>query len=570
MRRIQKASLAAAGVLLLAAPAASAQDSVDSGPLTDGVKLRGLVEHQLNLQNIADFGTGTRATGTPGYEASVDYVETRLERAGYNVRREPFNFPTWQENSPPVLRFGGTTYGPGTAADDDSPDVDFITFEFSGSGDLTGVPVVPTTDVQVNPNPGGSTSGCEDADFPAATEGAVSLVQRGTCGFAQKLANAEQAGAVGVILFNEGNGTGRSNALYRTAPVDFPIPAVLSSYAVGVALSTAYAAGQNPTVDLSVDATSTPRYFDNVIAESRTGDPRKKVMLGAHLDSVPAGPGINDNGSGTAALLEIAEEMSKLTRGRANRLTNQVAFAFWGAEESGLIGSTDFVKNLSPGQKARILANLNFDMLGSPNYARFIYDGDGDAFGTTGPARLGRHRGALRGLVRLRGARQRADGVRRPLGLRAVHRGRDPGRRSVHGRGGGQDRGAGGALRRRRGLVVRPVLPPGLRHAGHGARQAPGRRRRAPGPGRRERDARRRRRGAGPDGRRGGAHDLGDGQDGEPARHRPGHGRPPSGGSRQGRPEVPRAEARAALAAARAGGATRRPSPCGLRTNDAW
>ena len=385
MRRIQKASLAAAGVLLLAAPAASAQDSVDSGPLTDGVKLRGLVEHQLNLQNIADFGTGTRATGTPGYEASVDYVETRLERAGYNVRREPFNFPTWQENSPPVLRFGGTTYEPGTAADDDSPDVDFITFEFSGSGDLTGVPVVPTTDVQVNPNPGGSTSGCEDADFPAATEGAVSLVQRGTCGFAQKLANAEQAGAVGVILFNEGNGTGRSNALYRTAPVDFPIPAVLSSYAVGVALSTAYAAGQNPTVDLSVDATSTPRYFDNVIAESRTGDPRKKVMLGAHLDSVPAGPGINDNGSGTAALLEIAEEMSKLTRGRANRLTNQVAFAFWGAEESGLIGSTDFVKNLSPGQKARILANLNFDMLGSPNYARFIYDGDGDAFGTTGP-----------------------------------------------------------------------------------------------------------------------------------------------------------------------------------------
>ena len=110
---------------------------------------------------------------------------------------------------------------------------------------------------------------------------------------------------------------------------------MLSSYAVGVALSTAYAAGQNPTVDLSVDATSTPRYFDNVIAESRTGDPRKKVMLGAHLDSVPAGPGINDNGSGTAALLEIAEEMSKLTRGRANRLTNQVAFAFWGAEESG-------------------------------------------------------------------------------------------------------------------------------------------------------------------------------------------------------------------------------------------
>ena len=109
-----------------------------------------------------------------------------------------------------------------------------------------------------------------------------------------------------------------------------------------------------------------------MIAESRRGDDRRKVMLGAHLDSVAEGPGINDNGSGTAALLEIAEQLSR----KRIRLTNQVAFAFWGAEENGLVGSTYFVEHLSPAQKARIMANLNFDMLASPNFVRFVRDGD--------------------------------------------------------------------------------------------------------------------------------------------------------------------------------------------------
>jgi Zn-dependent M28 family amino/carboxypeptidase len=109
-------------------------------------------------------------------------------------------------------------------------------------------------------------------------------------------------------------------------------------------------------------------------------------MLGAHLDSVPAGPGVNDNGSGTSALLEIADGMAQLAKNKnKGSLTNRVAFAFWGAEESGLIGSTYFVEHLSDAEKADILANLNFDMLASPNFARMVYDGDGSSFGTEGP-----------------------------------------------------------------------------------------------------------------------------------------------------------------------------------------
>jgi Zn-dependent M28 family amino/carboxypeptidase len=102
-------------------------------------------------------------------------------------------------------------------------------------------------------------------------------------------------------------------------------------------------------------------------------------MVGAHLDSVNAGPGIQDNGSGSAAILEVAEQMAKV------KPRNKVRFAWWGAEESGLIGSDFYVFNLSEEELDNIVLYLNFDMIGSPNFVRFVYDGDGSAFGLAGP-----------------------------------------------------------------------------------------------------------------------------------------------------------------------------------------
>ena len=97
-------------------------------------------------------------------------------------------------------------------------------------------------------------------------------------------------------------------------------------------------------------------------------------MAGAHLDSVQAGPGINDNGSGSAALLEIAEQMAKV------KPQNTVRLAWWGAEESGLIGSREYVAGLSQTEKDRIALYLNFDMVASPNYIFMVYDGDQSGF----------------------------------------------------------------------------------------------------------------------------------------------------------------------------------------------
>src|SRR6201999_2717728 len=109
----------------------------------------------------------------------------------------------------------------------------------------------------------------------------------------------------------------------------------------------------------------------NVIAQTKTGSTSDVVMAGAHLDSVPDGPGINDNGSGVAAVLETALQL-----GTSPQVTNAVRFGFWGAEESGLLGSNNYVQSLNLDGLKDIALYLNFDMLGSPNPGYFTYDGD--------------------------------------------------------------------------------------------------------------------------------------------------------------------------------------------------
>jgi aminopeptidase Y len=150
-----------------------------------------------------------------------------------------------------------------------------------------------------------------------------------------------------------------------------------ASYADGVALS---AAGSTAYIKVDPPQNIT---VQNVLAESRTGDPNNVVMLGAHLDSVQAGPGINDNGSGSAVLLEIAEQYAKV------KPLNKVRFAWWGAEEAGLIGSTAYVNGLSQAEKDKIQLYLNFDMVGSPNYGFFIYDGNNSDGVGAGPGPAG-------------------------------------------------------------------------------------------------------------------------------------------------------------------------------------
>ena len=380
MRRTHLAACAAVLAMLIAPAGAVAQSDVDSTRLESLVTVEGIHEHQQALQNIADLNGGTRYTRTAGFTASANYVKATLEKAGYDAKFSMFNMPEWEETAAPVLQQtapNSKTYRPGSRNDDGSTAVDFIAFEHSPTKSLTNVKVVPTNDVVI-PSPGGSTSGCEMSDFPAATSGAVSLIQRGTCAFTLKLQNAVTAGAVGVILFNEGDTAGRSNALFRSASPGYPLPAVLSSASVGEELYNAFKAGQNPTVNLATNGVEVDTFYPNVVAETKRGDADHVVMLGAHLDSVPAGPGVNDDGSGTAFQLELAEQLAK--PGTPPR--NKVRFLWFGGEEDGLVGSRYYAAHLSDDEVARTDMMLDTDMIASSNFARLVYDGDGSTFGS--------------------------------------------------------------------------------------------------------------------------------------------------------------------------------------------
>ncbi|TFZ18379.1 aminopeptidase [Stutzerimonas stutzeri] len=346
-----------------------------------------VMKHLEALQDIATLNGGNRASGQPGYQASLDYVRSRLQRAGYRVEVQAFPFLAFYPVNPGTL----SAVAPQTVQY--VWEEDFAYADQTDPGNVT-APVVPV-DLALGAG-NTSTSGCEPEDFAGFPAGAIALMQRGTCPFGQKATNAAAAGAAGAIIFNQGDTEDRKGLLVATLGEDYAggIPVLFSTYDNGVAWS--QTAGLQLSMNVDVVREQTETY--NLLAETRRGDPSNVVMVGAHLDSVFEGAGINDNGSGSAALLEMALLMSKA------RPENKVRFAWWGAEESGLVGSTYYVNQLPDEQKQRIKAYLNVDMIGSPNYANFIYDGDGSDFGLQGPPGSAAIERLLRTYFKLRNA----------------------------------------------------------------------------------------------------------------------------------------------------------------------
>ncbi len=363
----------------LGATPASADPINESRGFRKAVTVEGIREHQLAFQQIADANGGTRSAGTPGYDASVAYVVDKATAAGYDVTLDEFTYvESFSEGSAPALQ--ETAPEPQTFTPGSRPAFDGDFVSFTGNGDVTAP--VQGVDLMLPPGPApnSSTSGCEVEDFAGFVPGNIALVQRGTCPYVQKAALAQEAGAAALIVFNEGQ-PGRT-AVPNNLPLGAEgvhIPGVGTSFDVGVDLSDPGTIARVKTEVLEQLGESV-----NVIAETPGGDPNRTVVIGAHLDSVPAGPGINDNGSGSAGILEIAEVFA--AQGRTPR--NQLRFMWYGAEEIGLVGSTKYVEGLTQDEKDDILAMLNFDMIGSPNFARFVYDGDGTV-GPEGPTGSG-------------------------------------------------------------------------------------------------------------------------------------------------------------------------------------
>lgn len=343
------------------------------------IKVENVHRHLVAWQEIADRNNDNRASGTPGYDQSVDYVVAQIRRKGYEITRQVFDFPFFEELSDPAF----ARVSPAPAAYPPNTSEGFFTMQYSGSGDATAE--IEAVDVILPPAPDAntSTSGCEAEDFAGFTPGRIALIQRGTCTFFLKAQNAENAGAVGVIIFNEGQ-EGRTDAVNGTlGEPGLTVPVVGTTFAIGDELVAQASAGA-VTVRVAVDALSEFRPTENLIADlpawpHQRGKP--VIVLGAHLDSVEEGPGISDNGTGSGAILEIARKL----RPFSFLLRNRVRFAWWGAEESGLLGSEFYVANLTEEELAEIAMNLNFDMIGSPNYVPFVYDGDGSDIEPAGP-----------------------------------------------------------------------------------------------------------------------------------------------------------------------------------------
>lgn len=307
-----------------------------------------MMGHLRRLQDIAETNGNTRVIGTPGNRASVDYVANTLRDKGFDVATPEFVVRVFHAEP------GSIAAGSGT-------------FEARALQYTIGTPpggvVAPLVPARVEETPG-----CVAADYDGLpVAGAVVLVDRGSCSFKDKMVAAAARGAVAMIVADNVDEDEMGGTLGEETDVSIPVVSV--TMADGAALR-----AQAGTVTLNLDARVDDVTARNVIAQTRTGSAADVVMVGAHLDSVAEGPGINDNGSGVAAVLETALQM-----GPAPQVRNAVRFGFWGAEEFGLVGSQRYLESLNIDGLRDIALYLNFDMIASPNAGYFTYDGDQSA-----------------------------------------------------------------------------------------------------------------------------------------------------------------------------------------------
>lgn len=364
-------SAAALASTLVLSSTVHAAVKTDTRPLRDAVTVAGVMDHLEAFQAIANANGGNRQAGTSGHDESVDYVEDLLDAAGYVTTRQEFTYERADFTGSSLAMTAPTaqTYTLGT---------DYYPMDFSGGGTAS----APVTAVDINlTGDRASTSGCETADFAGFPAGNIALIQRGSCNFSVKADNAIAAGASAVIVFNQGNVDPDDDRLSLFGgTLDPPvrsIPVVSTSFEQGLTWANTPGLVLSITLQITLEQVVT----ENLLADTPTGRTDRTVVVGGHLDSVGEGPGINDNGSGTAAMLETALQMADLKITPENR----VRFAFWSGEEDGLLGSDYYVSQLTKREIKGTALNLNFDMVGSVNSVNFVYDGDGDSLGTSGP-----------------------------------------------------------------------------------------------------------------------------------------------------------------------------------------
>ena len=333
----------------------------------DDARVERIQELLAELDAIAEDNGGTRHAGSPGYEASAEWVARRMRQAGWDVTRHTFETPVIHPQPGSEVVVGNDRFVDGR---------DLRVLLYSPPGRVAG-PLYPVA-FEANVE-GRSGPACDDTALGGVPRGAVVLIRPGPCFTRDQVVNVSEAGAAAVLVAYPEFHTGQVLRPTLLSPRDIDIPALAISDEAGEELA---AGSEGERVEVLARTRVETQLIDSVIAESDGPASGDVVMAGAHLDSVVDGPGINDNGSGVATLLALAEEIGPGTR------DTKLRFAFWAAEELGLLGSTEYVTRLSDAERGEIRAYVNLDMVASPNYVRWIYDEVGSPQGSEDIAAL--------------------------------------------------------------------------------------------------------------------------------------------------------------------------------------
>ncbi|KAI0450117.1 peptidase family M28 [Xylaria acuta] len=362
--QLQKPLLSQSGDVLLETAKTGDKPLVDTESLQSHISTESLFEHANALYELAksseeEFGHPTRVIGSEGHRRTLEYVAAKIDSLGdyYNYSTQAFPAVMGQVFQSRLV-LGHSV--PESAAPMS------LTPPTAGKEPVYGDLVLVDNE------------GCDASDYPDELNGKIAFIKRGTCPFGTKSDLAGRAGAIAAVVFNS-NADGLSGTLGTPTPYHVPTFGLSGKDAEPVVekLKAGQAVDSIAFIDSVVDTISTT----NIIAQTVEGDPENCVMLGAHSDSVGEGPGINDDGSGSLTLLEVATHLTKFS------VNNCVRFAWWAGEEEGLLGSDYYVASLPEEENKKIRLFMDYDMMGSPNFAYQIYNAT-DAANPTGSEQL--------------------------------------------------------------------------------------------------------------------------------------------------------------------------------------
>lgn len=230
---------------------------------------------------------------------------------------------------------------------------------------LSLTPPTPNKDAVFGPLVLVANDGCHESDYPSTVNKSIALIKRGVCGFGDKSALAGKAGAIAAVVYN--NQKGSVSGTLGT-PSEYHVASFGISNEDAQPLIKKLEAGEVIPSSAYMNAIVQKTGTTNIIAQTKGGDQENCVVLGGHSDSVAEGPGINDDGTGSLTLLEVATHLVNY------KVNNCVRFAWWAGEEEGLLGSDYYVSQLSEEENLKIRLFMDYDMMASPNYAYQVYN----------------------------------------------------------------------------------------------------------------------------------------------------------------------------------------------------